>query len=260
MRRIDTLVVADRISPEHHDPGYNATRSASGWRFPPAPIIGAIAQVALLALLTATTGLGAVGWLAGVVYAATAATLLGLALRRHGRRSLAPADHVTLVRATLVGCVTALAADTVRNPAPAGLLVCISAVALALDVVDGKVARRTGTASPLGARFDLEVDAFLILVLSVFVAGSLGVWVLAIGAMRYAFVAAGLRLRWLLARLTPRRSRSVVAGLQGIVLTIVAADLLPRAVETTATGLALASLIWSFGADIIRLHRNREKS
>ena len=39
--------------------------------------------------------------------------------------------------------------------------------ALALDGVDGQVARRTGTASELGARFDMEVDAFLILVLSV---------------------------------------------------------------------------------------------
>jgi phosphatidylglycerophosphate synthase len=260
MRRIDTLVAADRISPEHHDPLHNAPRPAYRWRFPPVPIIGTIAQVALLALLAATTGLGAVGWLAGVVYAVTLGTLLGLALRRRGRDSLAPADHVTLVRATLVGCVTALVADTVRNPAPTGLLVCLSAVALALDAVDGQVARRTGSASPLGARFDMEVDAFLLLVLSVFVADSLGVWVLAIGAMRYAFVAAGLRLRWLLSPLVPRRSRSVVAGVQGIVLSVVAADLLPRLVEVSATGLALAALIWSFGTDVIRLHRSRGTS
>ena len=39
-----------------------------------------------------------------------------------------------------------------------------------LDAVDGQVARRTGTVSALGARFDMEVDAFLILVLSVYVA------------------------------------------------------------------------------------------
>jgi phosphatidylglycerophosphate synthase len=216
--------------------------------------------VALLALLTATTGLGAVGWLAGVVYGVIASALLGRALHRRGRRSLAPADHVTLIRATLVGCVTALVADTVRAPAPTPLLVSLTAVALALDAVDGQVARRTGTASPLGARFDMEVDAFLLLVLSVFVAASLGAWVLAIGGMRYAFVAAGLRLRWLLAPLPPRRSRKVVAGLQGIVLTTVAADLLPRAVEATATGLALSALIWSFTTDIIRLHQNRDSS
>ena len=70
-------------------------------------------------------------------------------------------------------------------------------MALALDAVDGWVARRTGTVSALGARFDMEVDAFLILVLSGYVAPTLGGWVLAIGLMRYAFVAAGWVLPWL---------------------------------------------------------------
>ena len=46
----------------------------------------------------------------------------------------------------------------------------LAAVALALDPADGWLARRTGTASALGARFDGEVDAFLILALSVYVA------------------------------------------------------------------------------------------
>ena len=44
--------------------------------------------------------------------------------------------------------------------------VVLAAVALVLDAVDGRVARRTGTVHPLGARFDMETDAFLILVLS----------------------------------------------------------------------------------------------
>ena len=46
-------------------------------------------------------------------------------------------------------------------------LVTLSTVALVLDAVDGQVARRTGTATPLGARIDGEVDAFLILLLSI---------------------------------------------------------------------------------------------
>ena len=45
------------------------------------------------------------------------------------------------------------------------MLVTLSAVALTLDLVDGWVARRSNTASNMGARFDGEVDAFLILVL-----------------------------------------------------------------------------------------------
>jgi phosphatidylglycerophosphate synthase len=252
----DTPVAAGRTRPRR--PGTAFAPSLR--RLPVGPAAGVVGQAALLALIAATTGLGPVGWLAGLAYAVAVGVLLGLALRRRGRRSLAPADRVTLGRATLAGCVTALVADTVRTAPPVALLVALSAVALALDAVDGRVARRTGTASPLGARFDMEVDAFLILVLSVHVATSLGAWVLVIGGMRYAFVAAGLRLRWLLAPLSPRMSRKVVAGLQGIVLTVVAAGLLPRPAEAGATGLAMAALVWSFGSDIARLYRNRDVS
>ena len=103
----------------------------------------------------------------------------------------------------------------------------------------------------------MEVDAFLILVLSVFVASSLGVWVLAIGAMRYVFVAFSLPLPWLKSPLPPSMARKTVAALQSIVLTIAAADVLPRPVETTSTALALATLAWSFGRDLSGLHRHR---
>ncbi len=93
-----------------------------------------------------------------------------------------------------------------------------------LDAVDGRVARRTGTASAFGARFDMEVDAFLILVLSVYVARVGRRVGAAIGAARYAFVAAGWLLPWLRGPLPPRllaqgrRARS-----QGVVLTVAAA-------------------------------------
>ena len=74
----------------------------------------------------------------------------------------------------------------------------------------------------------MEVDAFLILVLSVYVARSVGPWVLAIGVARYAFVVAGWLLPWLREPLPPRYWRKVVAAIQGIVLTVAAADVLPR--------------------------------
>ena len=51
-----------------------------------------------------------------------------------------------------------------RQPAVAAIVV-LSTLALVLDVVDGWVARRTRTSTAFGARFDGEVDAFLILVL-----------------------------------------------------------------------------------------------
>jgi len=128
-------------------------------------------------------------------------------------------------------------------------------VALILDGVDGKVARRTNTSTALGARFDMEVDAFLILVLSVYVSMALGPWVLLIGGMRYVFVAAARVAPWLNAPLPPSTARKTVAALQGVLLLLAGADLLPYAANFAVVLLALGSLVWSFGRDVLWLWR-----
>jgi phosphatidylglycerophosphate synthase len=217
-------------------------------------------QLVVLTLLSAGVGLGLVGWLTGLACAVVTCALLTLALRRSRARGLGPADRVTLARAVLVGGVTALVTDHLGEEPPAVVLVALASVALLLDAVDGQVARRTGTVSPLGARFDMEVDAFLILVLSVHVATSLDAWVPAIGAMRYVFVAATWVAPWLRSALPPSSARKTVAALQGIILVVAAAGVLPRPVTTVLVGLALTLLVWSFGRDIVWLWRNRRES
>ncbi len=117
------------------------------------------------------------------------------------------------------------------------------------------MARRTGTSTALGARFDMEVDAFLILVLSVYVSMQLGPWVLLIGGMRYAFVAAARYAPWLNAPLPPSFARKTVAAIQGICLLVAGAELLPRPANLTIVLLALGSLVWSFGRDVRWLWR-----
>ncbi|RAY17306.1 CDP-alcohol phosphatidyltransferase family protein [Actinomadura craniellae] len=215
-------------------------------------------QVGLLAVLEICVGLGPVGWAAGIGYAAVLSAVLTRALSRSGARSLGPANQVTLARAELVGGVTALvAAALAGRPVPVAFIVALAAAALVLDAVDGQVARRTGTVSALGARFDMEVDAFLILVLSFFMAGSAGPWVLAIGAMRYVFVAAAWAGPWLRAPLPPSLARKAVAVVQGVVLVVAAAGVLPRPVTIGLLGLALATLSWSFGRDTGWLWRHR---
>jgi hypothetical protein len=124
------------------------------------PLVGLLAQLLLLAGLTAAGGLGPVGWGAGVLCAMVLATALARGLGSGVR--FGPASWLTLVRATLAVGVAALAADAVAGDAPVALLVALASVALALDLLDGPVARRTRTESALGARFDGEVDAFLI--------------------------------------------------------------------------------------------------
>ncbi|WP_417077607.1 CDP-alcohol phosphatidyltransferase family protein [Micromonospora profundi] len=224
------------------------------------PVIGLTAQLVVLAALAATVGLTGAGWLAGVGYAAVTCLALSRGLRRSGASGLGPADRVTLTRAVLVGAVTALVVDSFDRPTPVGLLVTVTAVALLLDAVDGQVARRTGTVSALGARFDMEVDAFLILVLSVCVAPAAGSWVLAIGLMRYVFVAASAVLPWLGGSLPPRLWRKVVAAAQGVLLAVAAAEVLPRSWTTLVLVAALALLIESFGRDVAWLWRRRPTS
>lgn len=221
------------------------------------PVTGLISQALLLAALAGTVGLGGAGWGIGVTCGVISNAALARGLARQRSARLGPATWVTLARATLAVGVAALTADSFDRPVSVTMLVALTVVALALDAVDGRVARRTGTTSTLGAQFDGEVDAFLILVLSVYVSPSTGAWVLAIGAARYAFLAAGWLLPWMGEPLPRRDWRRVVAATQGIVLAIAAADVLPRALTQAALVVALALLAESFGRDVWWLWSHR---
>ena len=221
------------------------------------PLTGLIAQVVLLTVLAATAGLGTAGWTVGIACAVTIAAALAHGLARVPGERLGPASWVTLARATLAVGVAALAADSLAHGIPVALLVTLAAVALCLDAVDGWVARRTGEVTELGARFDGEVDAFLILALSVYVAPKCGWWVLAIGAARYLFLAGEWLLPWMRAPLPPRRWRKLVAAMQGIVLTVAAAGVLPRALAQALLLAALALLTASMGQCTWWLWRRR---
>jgi phosphatidylglycerophosphate synthase len=217
---------------------------------------GAAAQVLLLVVLTLATGLGPSGWITGVAYLAIGCAAIVTGLRRFGVSAFGPADLVTLARAVLIGGVTAMVAD-IPQTVPVVPMVVLAAVALSLDAVDGRVARHTGTVSPFGARFDMEVDAFLILVLSAFLATTLGPWVLVIGAMRYLFIVAGRTVTWMRAELPHSMVRKTVAATQGIVLVVAASDLLPHLGTVLLVGAALAVLLYSFGFDVLWLYRHR---
>ncbi|MEU8588744.1 CDP-alcohol phosphatidyltransferase family protein [Streptomyces sp. NPDC048664] len=219
--------------------------------------VGAGVQVLLLALLGTAIGMGPAGWLTGLAFALATWAVLTRAVLRSRLSSFGPANRVTLGRAILVGGVTALVADSFESSPPATVFVGLTAVALILDGVDGKVARRTGTSTALGARFDMEVDAFLILVLSVYVAMALGPWVLLIGGMRYVFVAAARVWPWLNGELPPSMARKTVAAVQGVALLVAASGLLPYGAELAVVASALGSLVWSFGRDVLWLRSAR---
>ena len=150
-------------------------------------ITAADALVILLVVLTVGPGLGPAGWLAGVAFGVVGWAVLADGLRRSGEESFGPADRITLARAVLVGGVTALVVDTTDpKPDPVTAIAVLAATALAVHLADILTARRAGTT--FGMRFAMEVDAFFVLVLSAYVATSLGGWVLAIGWMHLSLI------------------------------------------------------------------------
>lgn len=169
---------------------------------------------------------------------------------------LGAANQVTLLRATLV---FPTAAAILRPPLTAEpalwWFVGISIIALALDGVDGLVARRSAQQTRFGARFDMELDAFLMLVLSVLVwqAGRTGGWVLLIGALRYLFVAAGWIWPLLAADLPPSLRRKAVCVVQGIALIVCLAPVVPAELAPRVAAGALALLACSFAVDVVWL-------
>ncbi len=250
-RTVHTTQPADEGTLPAHRPAGKAARPAIRL----AAILGTLATAALLGVVSATSGLGVAGWIAGLATGSAGAALLVSARMRSDQPAIFPADWVTLARMLLTAGVAGLVAGSFGRPAAVTALVTLSAVALALDAVDGQVARRTGTATLLGARIDGEVDAFLILLLSIAVSQAYGGWVLVIGAARYALLLAGWLIPWLAAPLPPRFWRKAVAAVQGIVLTVAVSGRLDHLTGMIAVGAALLLLAGSFGRDVIWLYR-----
>jgi phosphatidylglycerophosphate synthase len=158
-------------------------------------------------------------------------------------RAVSPATIVTGSRILLTAAVGVAA----LAHGPRWLVGVLVTAALLTDLVDGRLARATGTTSELGARLDQEADALLILVLSAIVAADLGWWVLGIGLARYAFGALFTVVGPL--RSPPTRPRfwcKTVAVLVGVVLAAAAVLPLPLLVATAAVAVVAVLLAESF--------------
>jgi phosphatidylglycerophosphate synthase len=179
--------------------------------------------------------------------------------QHHPHATFGAANYVTAIRALLTLLLAILA---FANPSPrlGWIAGWTAGLVAALDGVDGWLARRAQMQSVFGARFDMETDAALLLVLSVLALrlDKAGAWVLLIGTMRYLFVAAGWLLPWLNGPLTPTVRGKTIAVVQMVTLAI--ALVLPRPVASAATATALALLLWSFAIDVGRLWGNRDAS
>ena len=92
---------------------------------------------------------------------------------------------------------------------------------------------------------------------AIFGQAPLGWWVLAAGLARYLLWLAARPLPWLRGDSPPRRWAKVVAALQGVVLTVAMAGVLPRALTAALLATALALLAESFGRQVVWLWRHR---
>lgn len=218
--------------------------------------------------------MGATWWLLDLPasYLAVALTLFGLlsglvAWTHPGRErepgsGLGPANRVTYARGMLVVAVVALVPYV--GGAGAGAywwIILLSTVAMALDGVDGRVARRTGTATAFGARFDMELDAALLLGLSLLAWGSgkVGLWILLVGGMRYLFVGAGRIWPFLEGELPESTRRKTVCVVQGIALLVCLGPIIPSWTASAVGGTALVLLTYSFAVDVRWLWSGKEE-
>jgi phosphatidylglycerophosphate synthase len=195
-----------------------------------------------------------VGWLA---HALLGGIVLALASLRPGRAPFGLANQVTLLRAGLVCLVGGALLASGHAPSMSWSLAALIAAALGLDAVDGWLARRLRLVSAFGARFDVEVDALLLLILALLVwqAQQVAAWVLAIGLLRYGFVLAGRLLPWLNAPLPPSRRRKAICAQQGITLLVCLLPPATPALASAAAAVALATLVASFALDVSWLTR-----
>jgi phosphatidylglycerophosphate synthase len=225
---------------------------ASGWAGASTPGWSAVVQAAW----------GTAAALVGVlVYAVGAAAVAA----RWPRRVLGAANALTLLRLVIVSWLAGLLA--LPDPRAWQIPVVLAGLGcLVLDGVDGRVARRRGLVSAFGARFDVEVDAALMLVLSVAVAelGIAGWWVVSMGLVRYVYVGASLGWPWLRGPLFPSLARKVVGVCE--VVALLAALLsplltgLPAAAPMALLVVALGALCWSFARDARWLYVNRAEA
>lgn len=192
-------------------------------------------------------------WKAAALFAALIAAALPF-VGLHPFPRLGPANRVTVIRAMLTALTAGLIGEA-PTPRVAAAAIVATAMIAVLDGVDGWLARRTRMASAFGARFDMETDALLVMVMSalVWTHGKAGIWILACGLIRYAFVAAGWLLPWMAGPLAPARRAKTVAMVSLAGLSVALAPFVPPPVSRIVAVATLALLVWSFAVDVRRL-------
>jgi len=190
-------------------------------------------------------------WRSGIGFLVATSIVWLSALKAPGLPVFGAANRITLLRVALLALVAAAAGEA-ANAGLSWTIIVVTTIALFLDGLDGRVARRTNTMSAFGARFDMETDAALIMILSVLCwqFGKAGIWILAAGAMRYCFVLASRLFQWMRRPLPYSRRRQTVCIWQSALLLAVISPVFPHPISETLAAATLVMLSTSFLIDI----------
>ena len=132
------------------------------------------------------------------------------------------------------------------------LLLMLAGLTLALDGLDGWLARRSGLRSDFGARFDVEADVAFAIVLALLAwqADKVGLWFVALGLLRPAFLAASMLLPALRVPLPDAYWRKAMAAMQMSVQVALLAPFVQPPVSALIAGTLLLVMVLSFAVDI----------
>ncbi|MDH2327934.1 CDP-alcohol phosphatidyltransferase family protein [Cereibacter sp. SYSU M97828] len=202
----------------------------------------------------AGAGMAAALWFAGgvvpaAIFAAVASVVVAGA-SRYPHPRIGFCNVLTFARLALACLLASRIGDEPGWPE-----VFVAVAALATDGFDGWAARRTGLISRFGARFDMEVDSGLALVLACLAAGRLGGWVMVLGVMRYLWLAAASLVPRLNGTLPDSMARKTVCVIQIAALIAAICPAVPPLAAIAAASFAGLLLIWSFGRDALWLLR-----
>lgn len=223
-------------------------RATGGWLL--AGVLGlGLADLVAAAVLPDLALAG--GWL---IYLLAAAWVAGN-LHRHPHLRFGAGNAVSLLRLVVLCLLVTLLAGARHG---SWLALTLAILFLLLDGVDGYAARRDGTCSAFGARFDIELDALFVLLACGWLwwAGKAQAWVLLGGLPHYLFVCGRYWRPGWRRSLAPSRRRGTIGMVQAGVLAGCLAPITGPPLTTVALGAALLLVAVSFWLDLWPLARH----
>jgi phosphatidylglycerophosphate synthase len=195
-----------------------------------------------------------------LVLMGTAGVLVGLRRSTYPHDRLGLCNVVTATRGAGICSLAGLVFVPGALDALGWVLVMLAAITLALDGLDGWLARRSGLRSDFGARFDVESDVAFAMVLALLAwqADKAGLWFVALGVLRPAFLAAGLVWPALRISLPDAYRRKAMAAMQMTVQVVLLAPIVAPPASALIAAALLVAMILSFAADIRwQIHQHR---